>query len=94
MLGEQILADGRTLIRYRVEHLGFTRTTALSRIEAALLRYALHLTRNSPLDTGDRLQVHEALSRLGEGLEMAGVSPSPGSVPPGPPLGDKEPRRQ
>jgi hypothetical protein len=90
VLGEQLLADGRTLIRYRVEHLGFTRTTALSRIEAALVRYALHLARNSPLETADRLEVQQALSRLADGLAIAETGTRPARTS-SPPLGDEEP---
>ena len=41
VIGEQILDDGRVLLRYRVKDLAFQRTTALTPLEAAVLRYAL-----------------------------------------------------
>jgi len=75
VVGEQIMDDGRVLLRYRLKHLGFTRTTALSALEAALLRYALHRAKQGPLDAADRRRVHEALRRLGRGLVFVGEPP-------------------
>ena len=72
IVGEQVLDDGRHLIRYRVAHLKFVRTTSLSRLEAALLRYALHRTLSWPLESADRREVEKALTRLGVGLTIAG----------------------
>lgn len=72
IVGEQVLDDGRHLIRYRMPHLGFIRTTALSRLEAALLRYALHRASPQPLEPEDRRLVEQALSRLGSGLTIRG----------------------
>jgi hypothetical protein len=72
VVGEQVLDDGRVMLRYCVPDLGFTRTTALSPLEASLLRYALHRARQGPLDAADQRRVHEALRRLGRGLTLAG----------------------
>lgn len=72
VIGEQVMDDGRVILRYRVPHLGFTRTTALSALEASLLRYALHRARQAPLDAADQRRVHDALRRLGRGLVFAG----------------------
>jgi hypothetical protein len=79
IVGEQVLDDGRHVIRYRVAHLDFVRTTALSRLEAALLRYALQRVLSRAVDRADRRQVEEALARLGAGLTIAGepIMPEP-----------------
>jgi hypothetical protein len=68
--GEQTLSDGRLLMRYRVKHLSLSRTTALSRLEAATLHYALHRAGIAPLDANDAALVESALDRLGVGLEL------------------------
>jgi hypothetical protein len=64
--GELELADGRRLLRYRVEELGLSRTAALSPLEAAALRFSLARTRRTPVDPGDRAIVETALARLSE----------------------------
>jgi hypothetical protein len=71
--GEQVLADGRLLIRYRIERLALHRTIALSALEAAALHYALHRAGLGTLDLSDRELVERALERLGADLE----APSP-----------------
>ena len=48
----------------------FERTTALSALEAATLRYALHRAGEGPLDPEDRERVERALERLGERVEL------------------------
>lgn len=77
--GEQILGDGRVLIRYRVPGLSLRRTTALSPLEAAALHYALHRATGAPLAAADREQVEAAFARLGADVtaahEMFGSSP-------------------
>jgi hypothetical protein len=75
VVGEQVMDDGRVLLRYRLSHLGFTRTTALTALEASVLRYALHRAKHGPLDAADQRRVHEALRRLGRGLVFAGEPP-------------------
>lgn len=70
LLGEQRLADGTTLLRIGVPGLSLRRTVALSRTEAAALRYALHRASGSPLDAEDREEVESALAELeGAALE-------------------------
>jgi hypothetical protein len=69
--GEQVLADGRVLIKYSVGDLALRRTSALSRLEAAALHFALHRAGLGPLTDDDRRLVEGALSKLGEGLEAA-----------------------
>lgn len=68
IIGEQVLADGRVLLRYRVDELAFTRTTALSQLEAAALRYALHRAGAHELAQEDRSLVEQALADLGAEL--------------------------
>ena len=68
IVGERVMADGQVLLRYRVEELGYTRTAALSSLEAATLRYALHRSGKASLSYEDRSAVEAALARLGETL--------------------------
>lgn len=68
--GEQVLADGRLLIRYQIEALALHRTTALSALEAAALHYALYRAGKGQLDPADRRIVETALERLGMGLDL------------------------
>lgn len=80
IVGERVLADGQVLLRYRVEELGFTRTAALSALEAATLRYALNRAGKAALSAEERGVVEEALGRLhhalGVGVEIAAPRPS------------------
>lgn len=71
ILGERVLEDGQVLLRYRVEELGYSRTAALSRLEAAALRYALHRAGRGDLDDEDRKVVEDAIARLGRGLGLS-----------------------
>ena len=64
--GEIELTDGRCMLRYSVPSLGLSRTAALSRLEAAMLRFSLARTRSVPAESGDRALVEDALRRLGE----------------------------
>lgn len=79
ILGERVLDDGRVLLRYRVDELGFSRTASLSPLEAATLRYALHRAGRGPIVDEDRRLVEAALVRLstdlGVGLEPKPVQP-------------------
>jgi hypothetical protein len=72
ILGEQVLDDGQVLLRYRVEELGFSRTAALSRLEAATLRFALYRAGVGTLEAADRELVERALERLSQSLELPG----------------------
>ena len=84
IVGERVLTDGQVHLRYRVEDLGYTRTAALSALEAATLRYALHRAGKSSLSHEERTAVEAALARLNESigvgaelLEQAASSPPP-----------------
>jgi hypothetical protein len=68
IVGERVLADGQVHLRYRVEELGYTRTAALSALEAATLRYALHRSGKSSLSAEERKAVEDALARLNQTL--------------------------
>jgi hypothetical protein len=69
--GEQVLGDGRMLIRYRIERLALNRTIALSALEAAAMHYALHRAGIGQLDPADRRLVDSALERLSADLDVA-----------------------
>lgn len=68
IVGEQVMADGRVLLRYVVPELNFARTTALSSLEAALLRYLVARAQNRPSAPDDQKQIELALSGLAAGL--------------------------
>ncbi|HYP74603.1 MAG TPA: hypothetical protein VER12_01535 [Polyangiaceae bacterium] len=70
VIGEQVLADGQVLLRYRVEEIGFIRSAALSRLEAAALRFALSRAGKSSVDSADRELVEGALERLSLNLSL------------------------
>lgn len=74
IVGEQVLDDGRVLLRYRVHELAYYRTTALSALEAAALRYALHRAGAGALTDDDRNRVEAALERFNESLQLASSS--------------------
>jgi hypothetical protein len=77
IIGEQVLDDGQVLLRYRVEEIGFLRTAALSRLEAATLRFALSRAGKGNLDNADRELVENALERLSLNLSLPdGLLPS------------------
>ena len=69
--GEQVLDDGRVLIRYRVPRLSLRRTTALAPLEAAALHYALYRAAGAALASSDREMVEAAFSRLGADITAA-----------------------
>jgi hypothetical protein len=70
IIGEQVMDDGQVLLRYRVEEIGFSRTAALSRLEAATLRFALFRAGAGSLEAEDRELVESALERLSQNLNM------------------------
>jgi len=70
VIGEQVLDDGQVLLRYRVEEIGFSRTDALTRLEAATLRFALLRAGMAKIDAADRDLVERALSRLSRSLDL------------------------
>ena len=73
---------GRCMLRYRVEDLGYTRTAALSSLEAATLRYALHRSGKASLSHEERAAVEEALGRLNESLGVVSSCSAIGFRPP------------
>jgi len=70
VIGEQVLDDGQVLLRYRVAEIGFMRTAALSRLEAATLRFALFRAGKGSVDGTDRELVENALERLSQNLSL------------------------
>jgi hypothetical protein len=68
IVGERVLSDGQVHLRYRVEDLNYTRTAALSSLEAATLRYAMYRSGKAPLSSEERAMVEGALARLGQTL--------------------------
>ncbi len=81
IIGEQVLDDGRVLLRYRVPELSFHRTIALSALEAATLRFALHRAGKATLSSDDRTLVEAALERLG-GVSLPSSAAPPSAAPP------------
>ncbi len=83
IVGEQVLDDGQVLLRYRVEELGFSRTAALTRLEAATLRFALYRAGTGNVEAEDRELVERALERLSQSLELPGdlLAPSQDKAP-------------
>jgi hypothetical protein len=71
--GEQVLEDGRLLIRFQVRGMALNRTAALTALEAASLHYALHRAGIGKLDASERRLVERTLARLGEGLDLGAV---------------------
>ena len=70
IVGERVLEDGRVLLRYTLSEMGYSRAASLSRMEAAVLRYALSRGGRSEVPETDRHLVEEALLRLGRGLGL------------------------
>ncbi len=70
IVGEQVLEDGQVLLIYRVPELSYERSTALSQLEAAVLRYALHRAGTGEVNPGDRDRVRGALRRLGRHIDL------------------------
>lgn len=70
VIGEQVLDDGQVLLRYRVEEIGFSRTAALTRLEAATLRFALFRAGIGKIEAPDRELVERALARLSRSLDL------------------------
>ena len=70
IVGEQVMADGQVLLRYHVEDLDLTRSTALTELEAAALRYALWRAGEGKLERADRQKVETAFARLSKSLDL------------------------
>jgi hypothetical protein len=71
IVGERVLDDGRVVLRYTVEEMGYARTASLSKLEASVLRFALSRAGLSELSDEDRKLVEASLARLGHGLGLA-----------------------
>lgn len=80
IVGERVLADGQVHLRYRVDELGYTRTAALSALEAATLRYAMHRSGRAKLSNEERQQVEGALLRLHHALGVGSELTDPTSA--------------
>jgi len=70
IVGERVLDDGRVVLRYTVEEMGYSRTASLSKLEASVLRFALARAGLSELSDDDRKLVEDSLARLGHGLGL------------------------
>jgi len=70
VVGEQVLRDGRVLLRYDIPEVKFSRAIALSALEAAILRYALHQAGAGPLASEEKRLVEDSIRRLGDGLNL------------------------
>jgi hypothetical protein len=83
IVGERVLTDGQVHLRYRVEDLNYTRTAALSSLEAATLRYALHRSGKAALSSDERDAVEGALARLNRtlGIDALVSAAVPSSAP-------------
>jgi hypothetical protein len=71
IVGERVLEDGRVLLRYTVDEMGYSRTASLSKLEGSVLRYALARSGMLQLADEDKKLVEQSLSRLGDGLGLA-----------------------
>jgi hypothetical protein len=86
IIGEQVQDDGQVLLRYRLPEIGFSRTAALSRLEAATLRFALFRAGIAQVGVADRELVERALERLSKNLDLPdGLLPAPSGAKPSPP---------
>jgi len=74
IIGERELQDGRILLRYRVRRLAFERTSSLSQLEAAVLKYALHRSGAATVTPKQKAMVERALVKLGSDLALGADS--------------------
>ena len=68
IVGEQVLADGRVLMRYVIAELNYTRTTALTGLEAAIVRYLIARARKVACNQDDFARIELAIAGLAQGL--------------------------
>jgi hypothetical protein len=71
VIGERVMDDGQVLLRYRIEELDLARSTALSALEAAAMRFALSRAGLGGLSGEDRDRVEEAFAKLTKALSLA-----------------------
>lgn len=69
IVGEQVLTDGRVLMRYRLDGIAYRRTTSLSALEAAVVRYALARGSGEDPSPDDRRLVERSLAELARDLD-------------------------
>ena len=69
--GERVMDDGQVLLRYRMEELDLSRSTALSPLEAAAMRFALSRAGLSALRNEDRERVEAAFAQLSKALSLS-----------------------
>jgi hypothetical protein len=70
VVGEQIQDDGQVLLRYRIPEMAFERASALTPLEAAVLRYALSRAGEGTVSEAEETLVRAALARLGKELDL------------------------
>ena len=70
IVGERVMSDGQVLLRYRVHDLDLYRSTALTELEAAALRFALARAGEGKLERADRDRVEQACARLSRSLNL------------------------
>jgi hypothetical protein len=68
--GERVMHDGQVLIRYHVKALDLNRSTALSPLEAAAMRFALSRASLGELGAEDRERVEAAFAKLSKALSL------------------------
>jgi len=71
VVGERVMDDGQVLIRYHVEELDLYRSTALSELEAAAMRFALSRAGLGNLTAEDRERVESAFAKLSKTLSLS-----------------------
>jgi hypothetical protein len=64
IVGEQVLKNGRVLIRYVIPQLDYVRTVSLCELEGSLLRYVVGRALKNPVPSADRERVEQVLSQL------------------------------
>lgn len=77
IVGEQVLKDGRELLRYVIPSLNFSRTTALSELEAAVIRYLVARASGKPCTPNDYLRIETAIAGLAQGLPRPTIDVQP-----------------
>lgn len=77
IVGEQVLKDGRVLLRYVIPGLNFARTSALSSLEAAIVRYLIARVHNVACDQDDFARIEQALAGLAQGLPRPPLEKQP-----------------
>jgi hypothetical protein len=75
IVGERVMNDGQVLLRYRVEELDLSRSTALTGLEAAAMRYAMSKAGLGRLPREDRDRVEEAFAKLSRTLSLPDGEP-------------------